>query len=87
MVDRGARLSAAPTQYLEWLSARDDGIWLGQSHGTAGVLHGLLTVNMVTMYFLSFFDRIVLIVTIYDNAQLPYSHPSSSYSFCTYPLL
>jgi len=45
VINRGARLSAAPSQYLQWLSPNDGGKWLGQSHGSAGVLHGLLTVH------------------------------------------
>lgn len=43
VVDRGARLSRS-ADYLEWISPNDGGKWLGQSHGSAGVLHGLLDV-------------------------------------------
>jgi hypothetical protein len=42
VINRGARLSASPDEYLEWLSPNDGGKWLDMSHGSAGVLHGLL---------------------------------------------
>ena len=50
VVTRGAAISRAPGQYLEWISPNDGQIWLGQSHGAAGVLHGLLTVPEVRQF-------------------------------------
>jgi hypothetical protein len=47
VVNRGNRLSDAPGQYLQWISPNDGGKWLGQSHGSAGVLHGLMLVPEV----------------------------------------
>ena len=49
IIDRGTRLSDSPGEYLEWLSPNDQGKWLGMSHGSAGVLHGLLLVPEVVL--------------------------------------
>jgi hypothetical protein len=49
VINRGVRLSASPDEYLEWLSPNDGGKWLGMSHGSAGVLHGLLRVPEVVL--------------------------------------
>mmetsp|Transcript_90085 Transcript_90085/g.257602 ORF Transcript_90085/g.257602 Transcript_90085/m.257602 type:complete len:471 (+) Transcript_90085:114-1526(+) len=35
--------------YAEWISPNDGGKWLGQSHGSAGVLHELLSVPEVAL--------------------------------------
>lgn len=43
-VERGYKLSRDPQNYLEWISPNDGGRWLGQSHGSAGVLVQLLDV-------------------------------------------
>jgi hypothetical protein len=47
IVDRGARVSREPGQYLEWISPNDGEIWIDNSQGSCGVLHGLLAVPEV----------------------------------------
>jgi len=44
IIRRGKVNSDAPDHYMQWMSGRDDGKWLGQSHGSAGVLGPLLDV-------------------------------------------
>ena len=45
-VQRGKALSTDPNKsYLEWISPNDGGRWLGQSHGSAGVLCQLLNIE------------------------------------------
>ena len=47
-VQRGKALSTDPNKsYLEWISPNDGGRWLGQSHGSAGVLCQLLNVEEI----------------------------------------
>lgn len=43
-VASGVTHSDEPEQYLQWISPNDGGKWLGQSHGSAGVLSQLLDV-------------------------------------------
>lgn len=43
-IARGQALSAEADSYCEWISPNDGEKWLGQSHGSAGVLHALLEV-------------------------------------------
>lgn len=44
IIRRGEAVSSHPTEYLEWYNPNDEGKWLGQSHGSAGVLSQLLDV-------------------------------------------
>lgn len=46
IVDRGAATGAAHgNAFLQWHGPNDHGLWLGQSHGSAGVLQQLLAVG------------------------------------------
>lgn len=49
IVNRGVKLSSNGSSYLEWVSPNDGGKWLGQSHGSAGVIHGLITTPEVSV--------------------------------------
>ena len=44
IIRRGQVVSSHPDEYLEWISPNDGETWLGQSHGSAGVLCQLLDV-------------------------------------------
>eukprot|EP00966_Prymnesium_polylepis_P067986 1580338-Prymnesium_polylepis.1 len=48
MIDRGAATASAyGNAFLQWHGPNDAGLWLGQSHGSAGVLQQLLAVDGV----------------------------------------
>jgi len=83
VVNRGNKLSDAPGQYLQWVSPNDGGKWLGQSHGSAGVLHGLLLVPEVYIdnatargLILGTLDHIVSLQQPSGNFPTEYYNPS-----------
>ena len=47
IISRGAELATPDKDYLQWHGPNDSGLWLGQSHGSAGVIQQLLGVPEV----------------------------------------
>jgi len=47
IIRRGKENSRNPTKYMEWISPIEKGRWVGQSHGSAGVLRALLMVPKI----------------------------------------
>jgi hypothetical protein len=45
IIDRGAALMTPDADYMRWHGPNDAGLWLGQSHGSAGVIQQLLEVS------------------------------------------
>lgn len=83
IVDRGAATAAAlGHDFLQWHGPNDKGLWLGQSHGSAGVLQHLLEVpellqnSTATAWIAKTLDHIVGMQLASGNFPTEYYRPT-----------